>query len=106
MVGSSGDAVLSLRRVQDAAAGSRPKLTGPSEYLLGQGCSNSLPQSLGVQRWGGGRDKRSEQGLKPSLHLSRGHLCKISLSGVLLLKCFWKAVLPGLSGSPSTVISL
>lgn len=52
------------------------------------------------------RGRLSEQGLKPSLPLSRGSPEKISVSGALLLGRFWKPVLSGLRGYQSTVASL
>lgn len=61
---------------------SSSKLRGPGGYPLGQGCAEYLHQHLQVERRGVAVTRRlSEQGLKPSAHLSRCHLRKISVLG-------------------------
>ena len=63
----------------------------------------SFLRALGFR---GGVDKRKAERAASQALLERGSPGKISLSGALLLKCFWKPVRSGLCGCWSTVISL
>ena len=63
----------------------------------------SFLRALGFR---GGVDKRKAERAASQALLERGSPGKISLSGALLLKCFWKPVRLGLCGCWSTVISL
>ena len=62
----------------------------------------SFLRALGFR---GGVDKRKAERAASQALLERGSPGKISLSGALLLKCFWKPVRLGLCGCWSTVIS-
>ena len=90
LAGSWGNAVHSLRRVQRWFCWEMPSTQG-SKWVSSRAGLFQCPSS---EPWGSEvgltRGRLSEQGLKPSLPLSRGSPGKVSLSGALLLRRLWK----------------